>query len=171
MKIVRSILAIIIGIVVAMVGISLMHGLSGLIYAPPPGLEEEFAKSRQGVEMDRAKVLELIQSMPLGALVMVLLSWETGSFLGGAVAALIASAGRLIHAGVIGAVVLAGTIANIFMIPGHPNWLILAGLLLPLPVSLAAGWIVTMLLPPPAAAPPVDAIQAGEPPARPWVNG
>jgi hypothetical protein len=154
MKIVRCILAVILGAILANATIFLMHAVSEMIFAPPPELKAEFAKVQSGGEMDRDKVRELIQTMPLGALLMVVLAWEMGAFVGGAASAVIAGWKRLVFAGVSGAAVLAGTILNIMMIPGHPDWMIIAGLLLPLPVSLIAGKLVSILLdaPPPSQA-------------------
>lgn len=163
----RSILAVIIGMVVANVAITIMHKVSEMVFTPPADLKEEFTRFQTTGEMDKDKVREITQSMPIAAFAMVLLSWELGSFFGGAAAALIAGRARCVHAGFVGGFVLAATIAIVLMVPGHPNWLILAGLLLPLPVSLLGGLIVSMLLPKPPPAPPAGAIQAGEPPARP----
>jgi hypothetical protein len=147
MKILRSILGVVFGLVASMATITAVHQLSLLFYPLPEGVDAN------NVE----QLKELLPKMPMEALVLVVLAWESGAFVGGAVAALIAGWARCVHAGIIGALVLAATIANFRMLPGHPDWMIVAGLLLPLPVSLIAGKIVSLLLPPPPAPqPPVD---------------
>ncbi len=48
----------------------------------------------------------------------------------------------------IGAFVLLGTIMNFQMLPdAHPTWMVIAGYVQPIPVSLLAGWLVGMMLP------------------------
>jgi hypothetical protein len=100
-----------------------------------------------------------IQTLPTSPMVVVLLSWQAGAFVGGGLSGLIAGRGRMLHAGIIGCVVLMLTIYNFFDMKrqydfSHPDWMIVAGLLLPLPVSLFAGKLVSMLLPPPPASNP-----------------
>ena len=138
MKIVRSILAVVIGLVVSMASITLIHGIGQRLYPLPEGVDPN----------DMEKLKELIPTMPIGALIMVVLAWESGAFFGGAAGALIAGRGRCWHAGIIGGLVLAATIANLWMLQGHPDWMIVAGLLLPLPVSLLAGKVVSMMFAP-----------------------
>ena len=89
-------------------------------------------------------------------MIVVVVAWVVGAFLGGGVSAWIAGRWRMLHAGIIGAVVLAVVVVNSLNMKtqydfSHPDWMIVAGLLLPLPASLLAGKIVSMLLPPPAA--------------------
>ena len=88
-----------------------------------------------------------LESLPTAAFVIVLCGWQLGAFVGGAVAALIAGRARVIHAGIIGGFVLLGTVINFLSVRDnanftHPDWMIVAGLLLPLPVSLIAGKLV-----------------------------
>ena len=142
MKILRSILAVVGGFIVSMGTIMGVHMIGQFIYPLPNGVDPS----------DTEKLRELLPTMPLGALLMVVLAWESGAFVGGLIAALIAGRARCVHAGIIGAWVLLGTIRNFRMLPGHPEWMIIAGLVLPLPVSLLAGKIVATLLPPPPAA-------------------
>jgi hypothetical protein len=102
---------------------------------------------------------EWIKTLPTEANVLVLLGPQLGAFLGGAVSALIAGRGRYLHAGIIGGLVLAGTIWNFYEMKNeynftHPNWMIVLGLLLPLPVSLLAGKVVSRRSPPPPASNP-----------------
>jgi len=82
---------------------------------------------------------------------MLQVAWAIAAFFGGGVAALIAGRGRMLHAGIIGALVLAATVINFFQMKSlcdymHPAWLIATGVLLPIPLSLAAGKIVSKWL-------------------------
>lgn len=148
MKIVRSILAIVLGTIVAMTTIMGIQGISSRMYPLPDDISPN----------DMKQLNELLPTLPIGAMLMVLLSWEAGAFAGGGMAALIAASARCVHAGIIGGLVLVGTIAILWMMPAHPDWMKIAGLLLPLPVSLLAGKLVSMVLPvpppPPAASYP-----------------
>jgi hypothetical protein len=136
MKVFRTIAAIVVGIIVSMVTITVVHQISGMIYPLPEGTDPN----------DMEALKRILPTMPLGAFLMVLLAWESGAFVGGAVAALIAAFARVIHAAIIGAWVLIGTIAIMFMLP-HPGWMIAAGLVLPVPVAMLAGKLVSLCLP------------------------
>src|ERR1019366_1429126 len=96
MKIVRSILAMVVGSMVAVFAIFAIQKVSGLIYPLPAGITID----------DTDKMNEWIATLPIGAFLMVLLSYGIGSFVGGAGAALIAAFARCVHAGIIGGLVL-----------------------------------------------------------------
>ena len=98
-----------------------------------------------------------VESLPPAAYLVVLASWQLGAFIGGAVCAYRRPI-AFDPAGVIGCVVLLGTIINCLDMKQrygftHPDWMIVAGLLLPLPVSLLAGKMVATLYPPPPTVP------------------
>jgi hypothetical protein len=143
MKILRSILAVVAGFIVSAMVTWAIQQISNRMYPLPEGTDMS----------DMEALSKLLPTMPIGAHLMVLFSWEFGAFIGGAVAALIADRARCWHAGIVGGLVLASTIAVFFMLRGHPEWMIVAGLLLPLPVSLLAGKIVSMLLSPSPTSP------------------
>ena len=125
---------------------------------------------------------EWVESLPESAMVVVLLAWEVGAFLGGGLAALIAGFWRRLHAGVIGAFILAATALNFYIMKSeydisHPDYMIVLGLLLPLPMSILGGALVERRFPSAVAGPssevtlrptsPDDGIKEGEPPIRP----
>jgi hypothetical protein len=141
MKILRSILAVVAGLIVSMIVTSAIQRISVWMYPLPEGTDLN----------DMEALSKLLPTMPFGAHLLILFSWELGAFVGGAVAALIAGRAHCAHAGFIGGLVLAFTIAIFFMLRGHPEWMIILGLLLPLPVSLLAGKLVSFLVPTPAA--------------------
>jgi hypothetical protein len=141
MKILRSILAVVAGFIVSAMVTFAIQQISHRMYPLPEGTDTS----------DMEALSKLLPTMPIGALLMVLFSWEFGAFIGGAVAALIAGRARCWHAGIVGGLVLASTITVFFMLRGHPEWMIVAGLLLPLPVSLLAGKLVSLLVPTPTS--------------------
>ena len=79
MKILRSIAAIVVGLIVAMVTIMIIEGVSHAIDPPPEGFQIS----------DREAAKKLLDSKPIGMLLMLPLAWESGAFLGGLLAALI----------------------------------------------------------------------------------
>jgi hypothetical protein len=149
MKIVRSILAIVVGAIVAAAVVSAAEAVNFFLFRPENMSIEEFGKV---LRENPKKVADWIKTLPVEALVVVLAGWAVGAFLGGLVAALIAGRARCWHAGIIGGFVLLGAIYNFYDMKNrydlaHPDWMIVAGLLLPLPMSLLAGKLVSMLFP------------------------
>src|ERR1700735_2896075 len=110
--IVRSILAVIAGIVTFVVMIAVVESLNSLIY--PSDLDFLHATQEQ-------KVAYWL-TLPTGAFFIVLLGWQSGAFAGGAVSAWIAKRQQIMHAGIIGSIVLLGTFLNMRALP-HPEWM------------------------------------------------
>ncbi len=159
MKILRSILAIIVGGLLLMVIVEGVQMANFVVYATDEDapIAERVQKSRERMEefeRDKEALKTFIASLPNEALVVVLLGWQAAAFLGGGVSALIAGRRRLLHAGIVGALALAGTIFAVWHVKhaygvSHPDWMLIAGLLSPIPLSLIAGKIVSLLFPPP----------------------
>ena len=157
MKIARSILAIVIGFVVAVVVIMALQMISFAVYRPDDG--KTFMEQMKEMQENKEAAKALMAATPTGGLVIVLVAWEVGAFVGGGFAALIAGRGRLVHAGIIGTIILASTIVNVLNLQreynfSHPDWMLVLGLLLPIPVSLLAGKLVSLLFPPATLVPP-----------------
>ena len=134
--VVRSILAVIAGVIVFLAMIVFFDGMTGLIHPPPADINWQ----------DREAVREHIETLPAAAFLLVLFGWESGAFFGGAICAWLAGRAHLVHAGIIGCLVLVGTWHNIQELP-HPPWMELAGITLPLPMSLLAGSLVMLRKP------------------------
>lgn len=147
MKIIRSIIAIIAGLIVGMVVISVIEAGSHAVYPQPA----DFGKMMMDPDVSRQKKYEVIQSLPVGALASVLFGWMCGAFVGGGVAGAIASCCRALHASVIGVVILLASIMMMVMIP-HPDWMLIGGLAAPLPLSVCAGVLSAKLFSPKEAA-------------------
>lgn len=113
----RNVLAVIAGLIVAFALVAGIEALGHIVYPVPAGLD--FSKPE--------KVQEYVQGLPLGALLFVLAAWIVATFVGGLIAALIARTRPLLFSGIIGAFVLAATVANLLMI-SHPTWFAVAGI-------------------------------------------
>ncbi|MGH8084653.1 MAG: hypothetical protein ACREPV_05195 [Lysobacter sp.] len=120
----RTILAVVVGVVVAWLVIVASQLAGAAAYPPPPGLDVT----------DPQQLAAFIQAAPVMAMAFVLGGWVLGALLGGWTAARISRRHPCIAALLVGTVVLAGVIANTMMIP-HPQWMTLAGVLLPLPAA------------------------------------
>jgi hypothetical protein len=112
MKILRTIAAVILGIGLAVVVISVAEGINGYVHQPNDG--RTFEKFIEDVQADKKAMKAWVESLPESAMILVLLGWEVGAFLGGALAALVAGYARRIHAGVVGVFVLAATAYNLY---------------------------------------------------------
>jgi len=179
MKTLRSILGILCGAALAVVVIIVAESINGIVYKPDDG--RTFAQFQEDLQKDMKAMKAWVESLPQSAMVVVLLGWEVGAFLGGGLAALVAGHWRRLHAGVIGTLVLAATAFNFYIMKtqcdiSHPDYMIILGLLLPLPASLLGGQIVDMCCPCTTAGAthemtsrPVEAdgaIREGDPPMR-----
>ena len=79
-----------------------------------------------------------LASSLVAALAFVLLAYAAGSFLGAYTASTISLRHKRGVAVIVGMVMLALVSLNFWMIP-HPTWMVIAGVLIPLPFALA-GW-------------------------------
>ena len=131
MRILRSILAIVIGFVLASAVMMVVEFVNGHVLYP------ELGKQAQGVT-DREAIRQLFAGAPAGAFLVVLFGWALGSLVGGLAAAWIGKRSPVGHALVLGALVTLAGIANNLMLP-PPLWFWIAGLLVCLPAAYAGG--------------------------------
>jgi hypothetical protein len=108
---VRSILAVLGGLLAAFVVIGLVEAAGVRFYPPPPGMDPRDPKSIRAV----------MANLPRGALLCVLVAYAAGSVVGGWVAARFAPSAKLTHGMVVGALLLAAGVLNMSTIP-HPGW-------------------------------------------------
>lgn len=120
----RTILAVIAGMLLAMVTMLLFEAGYGLLHPLPPGANAQ----------DPATMNTHIAHAPLQALLLVLAGWVVAALDGGLLAALISRRHKLAAALAVGAMIVAGVYAITAMY-AHPLWMLIAGLLLPLPAS------------------------------------
>ena len=124
----RRILAVIAGIVVFVVVVSVMDAISHQLHPMPEGLSME----------DMDGMAAFIADAPFGAMFVVMLGWIIGAFGGCFTAAKIAVDQHRLVAGIVGALAFAGTAMNLFMLP-HPLWMTIGGLL-GITVGAHLGW-------------------------------
>lgn len=120
----RTVVAAVVGTVVALVLIGVVEAVGERVYPPPAGLD--------------FREPDAIASLPGGALAFVLAAWIGGTFAGGLVAARIDRSHAAAAAAIVGALVLAATVLNFTLIP-HPAWMIVAGIAGIVAAAYAAG--------------------------------
>ena len=125
----RFVAGVVVGAVVAMVVVMLVESIGHVLFPPPAGIQA----------MDPADLAGVMAQIPAGALLMVLLAWAAGALAGGFVAAKIAAWRRPLAALLVGGLLLAGGVWTMVYIP-HPVWMMVLGVLLPLPAAWAGAW-------------------------------
>ncbi len=125
----RTLLAALAGLATAFVTIMLVEFAGHALYPPPPGIDPA----------NNADMARLVGTLPMGALLMVVVAWVIGAFDGGFVAALLAGSARPRMAALVPGLVVGMIVA----IPAHPAWMAVAGLVLPVPAALAGGALAT----------------------------
>lgn len=124
----RKILAIIGGVIFAGLVVYAVQTLGHQVYPPPANLD---TKNLEAMKAYTA-------SLPMGALLFVLLSYVVGSFAGGWLAAKIARVAQMHVPLTVGGVQLFFGIINLLMIP-HPLWFVVASVLVFLPAAYLGG--------------------------------
>jgi hypothetical protein len=132
-KIVRSLLAVIVGFAAASALMMLIEAINGHVLYP------ELGKAAQGMT-DREAIKALMASAPVGSFLVVLLGWVLGSVLGGWLAAWIGRDAPVAHALALGGLLtLAGIANNLMLAP--PGWFWVVSVLVFLPGAYAgARW-------------------------------
>jgi len=127
----RTILGILAGVVVAWLAMTVCEFASLFLHRPPAGLDMR----------DPQALAAHIAAAPGPAMLVVVAGWALAAFAGGWVAARIARH-RAVAALVVGALVLAGVVANSAMVP-HPSWMTIAGVVLPIPLAWLAARVAS----------------------------
>ncbi|MFO0811264.1 MAG: hypothetical protein U0746_21760 [Gemmataceae bacterium] len=107
----RSILAVVLGAILAVIAIATVESVSHIVYPPPPGLSPN----------DMEAVREYMAKIPTGALLMVALAWLVGATVGGWFAAWFARRSPAVCAWIVCGLVLLAGLANLLILP-HPTW-------------------------------------------------
>lgn len=126
----RNISAVLLGIIVAGLGIAAIEALGHKVFPPPEDLDPSNAEAMAAA----------LSAMPIPALLFVPLAWFLGTTAGTAVAANLSPSGKLRNGLIVGTVMLAGGLTTLTMIP-HPLWLSVLGVL----VFFPATWIGSRL--------------------------
>lgn len=128
----RTILAVLAGLVVAVLTMLASEYIGMSLFPLPPGTQLD-------TEADLAR---LIASAPTGKLLWVLFGWTLAAFVGGWVASRISRRHRVAAAISVGVFIVVGVVLNVSMLP-HPLWMTVAGIALPIP----AAWLATRIGP------------------------
>lgn len=123
----RKILGVALGTIVAMLVVAAFGALANHFY-PMPELESD----------DPAALAAVVGSMPIAAKLLAAAGWLAGPLAGAWLALRISDwrmAGRIVTA-----VVLAGSIANVLLLP-HPLWMQVSAVLLPLVGGAIGIWL------------------------------
>jgi hypothetical protein len=126
----KRILAVIGGIIAAMLIITLSEYMMKFIYPLPAGFNEK----------DMNAWAELMKTMPAGAFWCVIFGYAAGSFVGGMVASKVT--GKIVSGIVVGAIVMVSGIMNLVMIPNHPVWFIIVSNLVYIPFAYLGAKLV-----------------------------
>ncbi len=130
----RRIAAVVAGLLGSVVVIMAVQAVGTWLYPPPPGTDFT----------DPDAVAALMAQIPLGALLMVELSYIAGSLGGGAIARLVTPEGATRRAIVVGALLTLAGFANLAAIP-HPLWFGVLSTLTYIPCALLGAAAVARL--------------------------
>lgn len=123
--IVRGLVAVVAGLVAAFAVVFVCEGLGHMFYPPPPGLDINNPD-------DQKRMMEVI---PTGAKVAVVIAWFLGTLAGSLVAVKIGQ--RPLYAWVIAGITILLSIVTTMMFP-HPVWMIVAAVVLPVLAAVLA---------------------------------
>lgn len=117
MKVVKYLIATVVGLVAGGVAVFAIESISSLIYAPPEGVSLS----------NREAMAQYVATMPIGGFLLVLLAWLVGNGTAGFVARRLAPERSLIPPLIVCGLLLLGAFMNLYMIP-HPVWFWFAGI-------------------------------------------
>jgi hypothetical protein len=121
----KSVGAVLAGIVVSQLVILLTEYLGSVLFPPPAGVDLT----------NPAAMRAFVEQLPAMALVLVLAGWAVGSFIGGWLTARLAPGAPIVHALIVGCLGTAAAVVNVMTIP-HPAWFSVLGPLLFIPAAL-----------------------------------
>jgi hypothetical protein len=122
--IVRSILAVVLGVILAAIVVGLVEFIGQRFYPLPEGVDPADPEALKAV----------MAKAPFGMFLFVLVAWFIGTFAGGWFAAWFSGRSRTLHALVVGALLMAAGIWNMLMITS-PLWFWIVGVALFLPAA------------------------------------
>lgn len=134
----RTILAVIAGAAAMWLATAGLEFLGHVLFPPPAGLDPR----------ERSDLARIVAASSAGALTMLVLAWTGGALAGGAVAAAISRGHRRGAALAVALLVMAGVAGMVWLVPGTPAWVWIAGLLLPVPAALCGARIARGPRPP-----------------------
>ena len=136
----RSFGAVVAGCFAAGMIIGMVQQLGHNFFPPPKAVQEALASQDDAVRMKAIK--EYLPNAPVEALLFVPLAYAVGSFGGGALAARIARRRQVLHALIVGGLMMAGGVMMLVSLP-HPAWLAVLCLVAFLPAAWAGAKLAT----------------------------
>jgi MFS family permease len=136
---VRSTLAVLLGLLVALATMLLLEYLGMSLFPLPPGVDLD----------SEADLAQLVESAGIGKQLWVLTGWMLAAVAGGWVASRISHRHGTASALCVGALIVAGVLLNVALLP-HPAWMTVLGVLLPLPAAWAGARLARRPAPKPA---------------------
>ena len=128
---IRSALALLAGVVAAVLVVTVMDAVAGSIYALPAGTDPN---NKEGMR-------QAVSGMPAAAFLLLVAGWVLAAAVGSYLAARLATHAAASHGLIVALFVLVATVSNLAKIP-HPMWLWPATIIL-IP---AAGWAAAKLV-------------------------
>ena len=107
----RNVFAVVFGVVTAVILIMVIETMGHSVYPPASSIDFQ----------DMQAMATYVDTLPIGALLFVMLAWGTGTIGGGLVACFIARNRAMVYASIVGGMVLFATIYTLTTIP-HPLW-------------------------------------------------
>ncbi len=112
----RSILGVFAGVAVGIVVVGLVETLGMRLIPPPPGMDPT----------NPASIAAAMSQMPVGSFLFLLAAWILGAGAGVTTAMRVARSGQRWPGLLVGGVILAATVYNLWTIP-HPVWVAVVG--------------------------------------------
>lgn len=122
---IRKILAVIGGLILAVFTFMIIQMIGGMIFGMPGDLDFN----------DKTAVAAYMAKMPLGAFILLAFGYALGSFLAGITVRFISKSDSLLLPLIVGGALTLAWLMNIWTIP-HPIWMVVLGFLLYIPFTL-----------------------------------
>ena len=139
---IRSVLAVVAGIFVAVIVVVVVEAIGHAVYPPPSDIKLGDSEALQAI----------IAKLPVGAIAFVLVAWGLGSLAGGFIAATIAGRAQATHALIVGGIQMAFGILTMVIIP-HPLWFVIASFAIVVPSAWLGARLAQLVRPSPPAGP------------------
>ncbi|MEO8082826.1 MAG: hypothetical protein ABI780_03325 [Ardenticatenales bacterium] len=134
---VRSVLAVIAGVIIGSLVVGLIEGANVLLFPPPAGMRYD----------DPVAMGAYMAHLPITAYAVVGLGWMLGALAGGAAAARVAGRKMAVHGLLVGVILAVASVMNLVdpSLPAHPVWM-WAMALLAAPMGWLGGWLGAWLV-------------------------
>ena len=123
-------LSILAGVIAGGITVFIVESIGHLIWPPPAGVDMT----------DPDQLATIMDTIPFAAKAAVVVAWGCGSFVGGFVASKISKDPGNVASLLTGGVLLLFGVMTMFAFP-HPIWMMVAGVLLPIPCAYAGAQI------------------------------